>query len=107
MSFCVEIYDIPPSGSAGSLKDILAWQPVDLGGAADVPATDPSTSANWPTSANEVTFNFNFRGSSGAVTVPSGDRIGARIWMRSTVNYPIGVIYDNPNYPSQLQLNSQ
>ena len=107
VSFCVEIYDIPPSGSAGSLKDILAWQPVDLGGVADVPATDPSTSGNWPTAANEVTFTFNFRGSGGAVTVPLGDRIGARIWMLSSVNDPIAVVYDNPNYPAQLQLNSQ
>lgn len=107
VSFCAEIYDIPPSGSSGSLKDILAWPPVDLGGAAYVPATDPSSSSNWPGSMNEVTFDFNFRGTNGTVTVPIGDRIGVRIWMKANVNTPIAVAYDNPNYPSQLQLNSQ
>lgn len=106
VSFCLEIYDIPPSGSAGSLSDILAWTPVDLGGAALVNATSPSSGSNWPETANEVTFDFDFS-SSGPVTIPAGDRIGARIWMKSNVNRPIAVLYDNPNYPSQLQLNSQ
>jgi prepilin-type N-terminal cleavage/methylation domain-containing protein len=107
VSFCVEIYDIPPSGSAGSLSDILAWPPQDLGGAALVQATSPSTGGNWPEAVNEVSFNFNFRGSNGAVTIPAGDRIGVRIWMKANVNTPIAVLYDNPNYPSQIQLNSQ
>jgi prepilin-type N-terminal cleavage/methylation domain-containing protein len=106
VSFCVEIYDIPPSGSAGSLNDLLAWNPVDLGGAALVNATDPTSGSNWPESTTEVTFDFDFS-SSGAVTVPAGDRIGARIWMLSNVNKPIAVLYDTPNYPAQLQLNSQ
>lgn len=107
VSFCVEVYDIPPSGSTGSLSDILAWTPIDLGGAALVNATSPSTGGNWPESVSEVTFNFNFRGSNGDVIVPLGDRIGVRIWMKSDINTPIAVLYDNPNYPSQLQLNSK
>jgi hypothetical protein len=107
VSFCAELYDIPPSGSSSSLKDILAWPPTDLGGAAYVAGTDPSTSSNWPSSINQVTFDFNIRGSNGSVTVPVGDRIGVRVWMKSNVNTPIAVAYDNPNYPSQLQLNSQ
>lgn len=107
VSFCVEIYDIPPSGSSGSLKDILAWVPVDLGGGALVNQTDPSSGSNWPEAVQQVSFDFNFRGSGGSVTVPAGDRIGARVWMKSSVNTPIGLLYDNPNYPAQLQLNSQ
>jgi hypothetical protein len=107
VSFCVEIYDIPPSGSAGSLKDLFAWPPVDLGGAGYVAQTDPTTGSNWPESLNELSFDFNFRGSNGAVTVPAGDRIGARIWMKSNLNVPIAVAYDTPSYPAQLQLNSQ
>ena len=107
VSLCLEIYDIPPSGSAGSLKDILAWPPVDLGGAGYVAATDPSSGSNWPEILEEASFDFNFRGSRGVVTVPAGDRIGARIWMKSNVNVPIALVYDNPSYPTQLQLNSQ
>ncbi len=106
-TFCVQVYDVPPSGSAGSLADIEAWRPVSLGGAAYVPPTDPTTGSNWPETESELSFVFNFRGSNGAVTVPTGDRIGLRVWMASTVNSAFDVIYDNPNYPAQLQLNSQ
>jgi type IV pilus assembly protein PilV len=116
VSLCVEIYDVPPSGSAGSLADIEAvgtgtpppsWQPVNLGGAAYVPPVDPTSGSNWPLAATQLSFVFNFRGSNGAVTVPAGDRIGMRVWMKANVNNPIDLIYDNPNYLSQLQLNSQ
>jgi Tfp pilus assembly protein PilV len=108
VSLCVEIYDVPPSnGSSGSLADILAWPPVDLGGAAYVPPTDPSTGSNWPTSANQVSFIFNFRGSNGAVSIASGHRIGFRIWEKAESNTPIDAIYDNPLYPAQVQLNTQ
>jgi hypothetical protein len=107
VSLCVQVYDVPPSGSAGSLADIEAWRPVSLGGAAYVPPTSPTTGSNWPQAESELSFVFNFRGSNGAVTVPTGDRIGFRVWIASTVNSAIDVIYDNPNYPAQLQLNSQ
>jgi hypothetical protein len=107
VTLCTQVYDVPPSGSAGSLADIEAWRPVSLGGAAYVPPTDPTTGSNWPETQSQLSFVFNFRGSNGAVTVPTGDRIGVRVWMASTLNSAIDVIYDNPNYPAQLQLNSQ
>lgn len=44
VSFCLEIYDVPPSnGTAGSLGDLLAWPPVALGGAGYAAAADPTT----------------------------------------------------------------
>ncbi|HEY2162141.1 MAG TPA: hypothetical protein VGH24_12600 [Solirubrobacteraceae bacterium] len=107
VSFCIEVYDVPPSGSAGSLKDILAWPPVALGGAAYVPATDPNTGSNWPTSVSPVSYIFNFRGSNGVVSVAAGHRIGVRIWMKANVNSGVDLLYDNPSYPSEIQLNSQ
>ncbi len=106
VSFCIEIYDIPPSGSAGSLADILAWPPVDLGGAGYVAATDPATGGNWPTSPTQLSYIFNFRGSNGRVSIASGHRIGIRMWVKVNVNLPIDLIYDNPLYPTQVQLNS-
>jgi hypothetical protein len=106
VSFCIEIYDIPPSGSSGSLSDLLAWPPVDLGGAAYVPPTGAS-GGNWPTSASQASFIFNFRGSKGSVSVAAGHRIGIRIWAKVNANLPIAVIYDNPLYPAEVQLNSQ
>ena len=107
VSLCAQLYDVPPSGSAGSLADIEAWRPISLGGTAYVPPTDPTTGSNWPLTPSELSFVFNFRGSNGTVTVPVGDRIGLRVWMSANVNNGIDLIYDNPSYASQLQLNSQ
>jgi hypothetical protein len=107
VSFCAEIYDVPPSGSAGSLADLLAYPPTALGGAAYVPVTDPATGGNWPTSTSQVSYIFNFRGSLGAVSIPAGDRVGVRLWAMANSNTAVDLVYDNPSYPSEIQLNSQ
>jgi prepilin-type N-terminal cleavage/methylation domain-containing protein len=106
VSFCIEIYDVPPSGSPGSLADILAWPPVALGGAGYVAPTDPATGGNWPTSPSNASFVFNFRGSSGAVSIATGHRIGVRVWMKANLKTAIDLLYDHPLYPSQVQLNT-
>jgi hypothetical protein len=106
VAFCIEIYDVPPSGTAGSLSDLFAWPPIDLGGYGYV-ANTTSGGGNWPTAASQVNYIFNFRGSGGAVTIPTGHRIGFRIWMKANINAAIDVMYDNPLFPAQLQLNSQ
>jgi prepilin-type N-terminal cleavage/methylation domain-containing protein len=105
VSLCVQIYDVPPSGSAGSLADLIAYPPVAVGGAGYVGPTDPATHGNWPAAASQISFAFTF--AQQAYTVPSGDRIGLRIWDKTNPSMPVDVIYDSPNYPSQLQLNSQ
>jgi hypothetical protein len=107
VSFCIEIYDVPPSGSPGSLADILAWPPVALGGAGYVPQTDPSTGSNWPTSPSQISYVFNFRGSNGTVAIAAGHRIGVRIWAKVNLNTAADLLYDNPTYPSDIQLNTQ
>jgi type II secretory pathway pseudopilin PulG len=108
VSFCIEIYDIPPSnGTSGSLTDILAWPPVALGGAGYVGATDPATGGNWPTSATQISYIFNFRGSNGTVSIAPGHRLGVRLWFKANLNTALALLYDNPLYPSQLQLNTQ
>ena len=106
VSFCVEIYDVPPSGSSG-VADLLADQPVALGGAAYVPPTDPTSGSNWPEANTQMAFTFNFLSGGSPVTVPAGDRIGLRVWAKAEASTPIAVAYDNPNYPAELQLNSQ
>jgi hypothetical protein len=105
ISFCIEIYDVPPSGSPGSLADLLAWPPVGLGGAGYVAATDPSTGSNWPAAAGQLGFTFNFH--SGGVTIPAGDRIGVRVWIQATANVSIALLYDDYAYPTEIQLNTQ
>jgi hypothetical protein len=106
VTFCVEIYDVPNETSVlGSLADILAWPPVPKGGASYVATTQPS-GGNWPTQVTQTSFLFTF--SAQTVTIPQNDRIGLRVWEYSEPGpaAPIDLIYDNPTYPSQLQLNT-
>ncbi len=106
VTLCLELYEIPPSsGIAGSLANLFAFPPVAIGGAAYVPPTNPSTGSNWPTSPSNVDFEFTF--ASAGVTVPSGDRVGLRIWMVAETNTNIALLYDSQTYPSEVQLNSQ
>jgi Tfp pilus assembly protein PilV len=107
VTFCIAIYDVPPSGgSAGSLQNILSWPPTYLGAALYKPPTDPGTGGNWPTGSTATSFIFNFRGSNGSVAIAPGHRLGVRIWANVSGNVSIGVLYDNPLYPAQLELNS-
>jgi prepilin-type N-terminal cleavage/methylation domain-containing protein len=105
VTFCVEIYDVPPSGSATTLTDILAWPPVAIGGAAYVAATDPSTGSNWPSAASQLSFVFTY--SQQPVTIAAGHRVGVRVWFKESLGTSIDLLYDNPNYVSQVQLNSE
>ena len=105
ISFCIEIYDVPPSGSPGSLSDLLAWPPIALGGSGYVAATDPSTGSNWPSTISQLGYAFTF--SNSAVTIPAGDRIGVRVWIEATANASISLMYDDYAYPTAIQLNSQ
>jgi hypothetical protein len=103
VSFCIALYDVPPSnGVAGSLANILSWPPVYLGAAAYSPP------GNWPTNTTQTAFSFNFRGGTqGTVSIAAGHRLGVRIWIKDSVNAAIAVLYDHPTYPAQLELNTQ
>jgi prepilin-type N-terminal cleavage/methylation domain-containing protein len=104
VSFCVEIYDVPPSGSASTLTDILAWPPVAVGGGAYV-ADNNGSGNNWPSAAGQLSFVFQY--SQHSVTIAAGHRVGVRVWFKENLNTAIQMMYDNPNYPAQLQLNTQ
>ncbi len=105
VTFCIAIYSVPPSdGVAGSIADLLDWPPTQLGSTiAYVPPTDPGTGSNWPTAASSVAFTFNF--ASSGVTVSAGNRIGVRVWIAAKANTNIALIYDNPNDPTEVELN--
>jgi prepilin-type N-terminal cleavage/methylation domain-containing protein len=103
ITLCVALYDVPPSGgTAGSLANIEGWPPVSLGAGSYTP-----DSGTWPSTLTTTGFNFNFRGSQGAVTVAAGDRVGVRMWIQDTTSAAVAVLYDHPLYPSQLELNTQ
>jgi hypothetical protein len=95
VTLCVAFYDVP-----NSITNLVSSPPTRIGATSYNPA-------QWPASAGPLSFNFDFRGASGDVTIPSGHRIGARVWAASTSGADIAVIYDHPSYLSQLQLNSR
>jgi prepilin-type N-terminal cleavage/methylation domain-containing protein len=94
VTLCVAIDDVP-----NSISNLVASPPKVLGVVA-------YTLASWPTSPTPLSFTFNFS-SSGSVSVPAGDRIGARIWVDPASGADIAAIYDHPSFASQLQLESQ
>jgi hypothetical protein len=112
VTLCIALYDIPPTNNVvGSLADILlsGFQPSVIGGATYTPATDPSTGTNWPTAGpTQTSFTFRFLSSPTSVyVVPVGHRLGIRVWVNVNVNAAVNLLYDNPNYPSFVELNSQ
>ncbi len=101
VSFCIALYDVPPSnGVAGSLANILGWPPVYLGAAAYSPP------GAWPTSTTQTAFNFNFRGTQGSVSIAAGHRLGVRVWIKDSVNAAVALLYDHPTYAAQVELNT-
>ncbi len=108
VTLCMEFYAVPPGAgntNPNTLLDLFSFPPTPIGGAAYVPATNPSTGSNWPTSPSSVDFEFNF--ASGGATVPAGDRIGMRIWTVAESNTNVALLYDSAAYPSEVQLDSQ
>lgn len=95
VTLCAQIYDVP-----NSITNLVSSPPTTLGTVSYTPPT-------WPASAQGVSFTFDFLSVGSTVTVPSGDRIGLRIWPAATSAEGIAAIYDNTLYPSLLQLNSQ
>jgi hypothetical protein len=94
VTLCARIYDVP-----GSILNLISTPPTSLG-------TATYTRAHWPTTADTAPFPFDFRGSNGTVTVPTGHRVGIRIWASSASGADIAAIYDHPSFASSVQLNT-
>ncbi|MCW2966385.1 MAG: hypothetical protein JWM71_157, partial [Solirubrobacteraceae bacterium] len=93
VTLCLGLYD------AASITNLIATPPVRVGVVA-------YTVAQWPTAPTPVSFSFDFlTGSTYAVAL--GHRLLARLWVAPTSGADIATIYDHPDYPSVLQLNSQ
>jgi prepilin-type N-terminal cleavage/methylation domain-containing protein len=94
VTLCVAIYDVP-----GSILNLVALPPIKLG-------VVSYTLASWPTVSTPLSFTFNFSGNV-AVSVPGVDRIGVRVWVAAASGADVAAIYDNPQFVSDLQLESQ
>jgi hypothetical protein len=94
-TFCIAIYDVP-----NSLTNLVATPPTELGA---VSYSSPS----WSTVLSPLSLPFSFLASGSTVTVAAGHRVGVRVWVTSSGGADIAIAYDNPNYPSQVELNAQ
>ncbi|GAC1438157.1 MAG: hypothetical protein NVSMB51_13550 [Solirubrobacteraceae bacterium] len=94
VTICVGIYLVP------NLLDLISTPPVKLGVAA-------YTSAAWPGVPTPVSFGFNYLAAATTQLVAAGTRIGVRVWVAASSSSDVTLIYDNAQFASQIQLNTQ
>ena len=91
---CVAFYDVP-----NSITNLVETPPTLL-----VSKGGPITGLmNWPTSASEVAFVLELF-EDGSATIPTGHRLGVRIWTSSSSGADLVVLYDHPAHLSFLQV---
>ena len=95
-TLCVAIYDVHNNVTANAFLP-----PVELG-------RSSFAFNSWPTSLAPQSFSFEYRGSSGAVTVAANRRIAVRVWLSSTSSaQAVALLYDDHDYQSIVQLNEE
>ena len=94
VTLCAAFYDV-----SGSLSNLVARPPAEIGRAS-------YRLGSWPTALSPVSFTFDFRGSSGAVVIPAGRRLGLRVWAARSSGADIALAYDHPLHASSLQLSA-
>jgi hypothetical protein len=92
-TLCVRFYNV-----GASLTNLVATPPTAIG-------TDSYSDTAWPTTATQIGFTMNFLGTSPDYTIPSGNRLGVRIWVSSDSAADVAAVYDHPLYPSYIQVN--
>lgn len=93
VKLCVRFYNVP-----GSIANLVDNPPTAIG-------SDSHSQSTWPTSANTVSFAMDFRAEEPDYTIPTGSRLGVRIWVDSSASADIAAIYDHVLHPSFLQIN--
>lgn len=90
---CVAFYDV-----SNSLLNLIGSPPSEI-------ARVSYSLSEWPQSAEPVAFTFDFLSGSNTVTIPSGHRIGVRVWASGSSGADIAAVYDHPLHPSAVQFN--
>jgi prepilin-type N-terminal cleavage/methylation domain-containing protein len=93
VTLCVGIY-----ATGGSIANLIAIPPTRLGVVA-------YAVAEWPTAPTPISFSFDFV-TGGTINVSAGQRIGVRVWVAASSGADVALLYDHPDHPSVLQLNS-
>lgn len=93
VTLCIGIYDV-----GGSIANLIATPPVRLGVVA-------YSVAEWPTTPTPLSFSFDFV-TGGTINVAAGHRLGVRLWLATTSQSDVALMYDHPSFTSVLQLNS-
>lgn len=93
VTLCVAIYAM-----GANIANLVSLPPTRLGVVA-------YAVAEWPPAPTPLSFSFDFV-TGGTISVASGQRIGVRVWVAASSGADLVLLYDHPEYPSVLQLNS-
>jgi Tfp pilus assembly protein PilV len=94
---CVAFYNVP-----AGISDLVATPPTLIG----VAGFDNNNN-NWPSTLTNLGFTLDFLDSGFGATIPSGNRLGVRIWTSSSAGADLVVVYDHPTDPSFVQVNAE
>lgn len=93
VTLCVRFYNVP-----ASITNLVANPPTAIG-------TDDHTESSWPRTKADIGFTMDFLGSNPDYTIPTGNRLGVRIWVAASSGADVAAIYDHPLSAAFLQVN--
>ena len=93
---CIAVYNVP-----GDISNLVASPPTLLG----VPKPFSNNGLAWPKSATSLGMAPLKFWDAGEATIPSGNRLGLRVWAASSSEADLVVLYDHPQHTSFLQVN--
>jgi prepilin-type N-terminal cleavage/methylation domain-containing protein len=92
VTLCVAVWVYPQS-----ILNLISVPPIEISAFA-------YAVASLPTTPTPVSFTFAL---GSATTVAIGRRIGVEVWLAASSSSNVAIMYDNPAFASQLQLNVQ
>jgi type II secretory pathway pseudopilin PulG len=97
-SICIQVYDIVLRNTAGSKGDGSVIGTPYLLGSATYSATQ------WPTTPDQVTFQFRYLAPNTTYTLPAGHSLGIQLGVHNTSADNLAFYYDHPDYASFVQV---
>ena len=91
---CAAFYNVP-----ASISNLVDNPPTLIG----VAGYEHNTS--WPKTTQILGMGLDFLDSAFGATIPTGNRLGVRLWTSSSSGADLVVLYDHPNHQSFLQVN--
>lgn len=92
---CVRFLNVP-----GDISNLVANPPAVIGSAG-------YSLTSWPRTPASLGFAMDFLGTDPGVEIPTGNRIGVRVWVAASSAADLVVLYDHPFHPTFVQINEE